>query len=99
MCTCLVANGDGLSFTALAEACGLTDGNLNRHLHALAEMKIVTLSRVRGVGRPTTVVRITKPGRARFLAYIDELEAVIRAVHDGEAAGEAQVFGRLATSS
>jgi len=73
-----------MSFTSLAEACGLTDGNLNRHLHALAEMNIVRLSRTRGIGRPMTIVRITKPGRARFLAYIDELEAVIRAVHESE---------------
>ena len=78
----MVARGDGLSFTELADACGLTDGNLNRHLHALAEMNIVTLERMRGVGRPTTVVRITKSGRARFLAYVDELETVIRAVHE-----------------
>jgi DNA-binding MarR family transcriptional regulator len=98
VCTCLVANDEGLSFTALAEACGLTDGNLNRHLHALAEMKIVTMSRVRGTGRPTTVVRITKSGRARFLAYVDELEAVVRAVHEGERSS-ASGFVRLATSS
>jgi predicted ArsR family transcriptional regulator len=78
----LVARGAGLSFTELADMCGLTDGNLNRHLHALAEMHIVQLSRVRGNGRPTTVVRITKSGRARFLAYVDELETVIRAVHE-----------------
>ena len=81
-----MARGDGLSFTELAGACGLTDGNLNRHLHALAEMKIVTLARMRGVGRPTTVVRITKSGRARFLAYVDELETVIRAVHESASA-------------
>jgi predicted ArsR family transcriptional regulator len=62
-------------------------------------MKIVTLSRLRGFGRPTTVVRITKSGRARFLAYIDELEAVIRAVHEGQASEATQGFGRLATSS
>ena len=43
VCTCLVANPAGMSFTALQEACALTDGNLNRHLHALAETKIVTL--------------------------------------------------------
>ena len=84
MCTCLVSSPDGLTFTALASACGLTDGNLNRHLHALSEVKIVTLSRRRGSGRPTTLVRITKSGRTRFLAYIDELEAVIRAVHSSE---------------
>jgi predicted ArsR family transcriptional regulator len=99
VCTCLVANGEGLPFTALAEACGLTDGNLNRHLHALAEMKIVTTSRLRGAGRPTTVVRITKSGRARFLAYIDELEAVVRAVHESERSGSTAGFVRLAASS
>jgi DNA-binding MarR family transcriptional regulator len=97
VCTCLVANGEGLSFTALAEACGLTDGNLNRHLHALAETGIVRLSRTRGRGRPTTLVSITKPGRARFLAYIDELEVVIRTVHEGEREREASpALSRLA---
>jgi predicted ArsR family transcriptional regulator len=62
-------------------------------------MKIVTLSRVRGSGRPTTLVRITKSGRARFLAYIDELESVIRAVHESENSEAARAFVRLATSS
>jgi predicted ArsR family transcriptional regulator len=84
VCTCLVANPDGMSFTALQEACALTDGNLNRHLHALAETGIVKRSRIRGKGRPTTIVRITATGRERFLAYIDALEAVVRAVHSGE---------------
>jgi len=100
VCTCLVGNAEGMSFTALQEACALTDGNLNRHLHALAETGIVSLSRVRGKGRPTTIVRITPAGRARFLAYVDELEAVVRAVHAVE--GEQQNSGakmRLATSS
>jgi predicted ArsR family transcriptional regulator len=82
VCTCLVANAGGMRFTDLQDACGLTDGNLNRHLHALAEVGIVTLERLRGNGRPVTIVRITAAGRKRFLAYIDELEAVVRAVHD-----------------
>jgi predicted ArsR family transcriptional regulator len=99
VCTCLVANSAGMSFTALQEACALTDGNLNRHLHALAETGIVTMSRVRGPGRATTLVQITEPGRERFLAYIDELEAVVRAVHES---GRERAGGndfRLATSS
>lgn len=63
-------------------------------------MKIVTLSRVRGVGRPTTVVRITKSGRARFLAYVDALEAVVRAVHNSEREADgASTFGRLAAQA
>jgi predicted ArsR family transcriptional regulator len=80
VCACLVANPDGMRFTELQEACGLTDGNLNRHLHALAEVGVVTSERVRGHGRPTTIVRITEPGRTRFLSYVDELESVVRGV-------------------
>jgi predicted ArsR family transcriptional regulator len=83
VCTCLIAHPEGMRFSELQEACGLTDGNLNRHLHALAEMNIVTVTRSRGSnGRPATIARITKSGRARFLAYIDELEAVVQAVHE-----------------
>jgi predicted ArsR family transcriptional regulator len=98
VCTCLIANPAGLSFTALQEACALTDGNLNRHLHALAETGVVTLERVRGAGRPTTTVRITEPGKARFLAYIDELEAVVRAVNASEEREPGAGGFRLATS-
>lgn len=80
VCACLIANPDGMRFTELQEACGLTDGNLNRHLHALAEVGVITSERVRGRGRPTTIVRITDAGRTRFLTYVDELEAVVRGV-------------------
>ena len=97
VCTCLIANPDGMTFTALQEACGLTDGNLNRHLHALAETGIVETQRVRGPRRPSTVVRITEHGRSRFLAYVDELDAVVRAVHESERREAGDL--RLATSS
>jgi len=81
VCTCLISHPDGMSFTELQEACGLTDGNLSRHLYALAEMDIVVVSKESGAGRPTTICRITKSGRTRFLGYIDELESVVRDVH------------------
>lgn len=80
ICSALVGNADGLSFTQLLEACSLTDGNLNRHLHALAELGIVETRRITGKGRPQTIVRITREGRDRFLDYIDALEAVVREV-------------------
>ena len=80
VCACLIANVDGMRFTDLQDACGLTDGNLNRHLHALSEVGVVSSERVRGHGRPTTIVRITDEGRRRFLAYVDELESVVRGV-------------------
>lgn len=80
ICSALIANPDGLSFTQLLETCELTDGNLNRHLHALAEMGIVAMQRITGKGRPQTIVRITREGSERFLSYIDELESVVRDV-------------------
>ena len=93
VCACLIAHPDGMRFTDLQESCGLTDGNLNRHLHALAEVGIVTSERLRGHGRPTTIVRITADGRARFLAYVDELEAVVRGVQQR---ADAPAHSRLA---
>jgi predicted ArsR family transcriptional regulator len=82
ICTCLIAHSDGLTFTDLQNACDLTDGNLNRHLHALAEVGILRVEKKRGTGRPATVYHITPRGRKRFLAYVDELESVVRDVHD-----------------
>jgi predicted ArsR family transcriptional regulator len=99
VCTCLVAHPDGLSFTELQDACGLTDGNLSRHLSALAEMGIVAIVKEPRAGRPTTNCRITKNGRTRFLSYIDQLEAVVRDVHAGaEAAPRSRRLPRLATT-
>lgn len=80
ICSALVASPEGSSFVALQEACDLTDGNLNRHLHQLAEMGIVEMRRVTGRGRPQTLVAITANGRERFLQYIDALEGVVRDV-------------------
>ncbi len=80
ICSALVASDGGLSFVALQDACGLTDGNLNRHLHALAEAGIVSTERRTGSGRPQTIVQITSAGRERFLGYIDALEAIVRGV-------------------
>jgi predicted ArsR family transcriptional regulator len=91
ICTCLIAHPDGLSFTELQSACDLTDGNLNRHLHALAEVGIVATDKQRGAGRPLTIYRVTKRGRQRFLAYVDELEAVVQDVN-------ARAPGRLTRS-
>jgi predicted ArsR family transcriptional regulator len=99
VCTCLFTHSEGMSFTDLQEACGLTDGNLSRHLAALADMDIVTISKETGPGRPTTVCRISKGGRVRFLSYIDELETVVNDVHeraDGPARQANRALPRLA---
>lgn len=85
ICSTLVARSEGISFTQLQEACDLTDGNLNRHLHALMEEGIVATERHTGPGRPQTIVQITRAGRERFLAYIDALEEIVRDVQQATA--------------
>ena len=86
ICSALVAEPAGLSFRQLQDACDLTDGNLNRHLHALSELGVVALARKTGSGRPQTTVRITAKGRERFLSYIDALESIVRGVQASAAA-------------
>ena len=91
ICSTLVAHADGISFTQLQETCELTDGNLNRHLHALIEDGIVSTERRTGRGRPQTIVRITSAGRERFLAYIDALEKIVREVHRSASDNESPI--------
>jgi len=100
ICSALVAHASGLTFSQLLDACALTDGNLNRHLHALAEDGIVQSARMSGKGRPQTVVTITDAGRRRFLDYIDALESVVRDVRSSRAstASPAQTSPSTSTS-
>ncbi len=68
----------GLTFTELREECELTDGNLSRHLKALADDRVVAISK-RFVGvKPQTRVTLTATGRNRFLQYLDALEQVLQ---------------------
>lgn len=76
--TSLAANPDGLLFTDLKALCALTDGNLSRHLATLAEAGLVECWKGKTRGRHRTLVRITATGRERFLAYLEELERLVR---------------------
>ena len=85
--TSLVAHPKGLVFGDLRDLCGLTDGNLSRHLHVLQEAQLVAITKGFAHNRPQTVCRITELGRARYLDYLGVLEQVVRdaarAVQDG----------------
>jgi DNA-binding transcriptional ArsR family regulator len=76
--TSLVARAEGVLFTELKRLCALTDGNLSRHLDVLQEAGLVEAWRGSEGGRPQTLYRLSSDGRARFLAYLEELEQVIR---------------------
>jgi DNA-binding MarR family transcriptional regulator len=76
--TSLAAHPKGLVFADLKRLCGLTDGNLSRHLQVLAEAGLVEISKGYDHNRPQTVCRLTPTGRRRFLDYLAVLERVVR---------------------
>jgi DNA-binding MarR family transcriptional regulator len=76
--TSLVAHPKGLVFGDLKALCGLTDGNLSRHLQVLQDAGLVEISKGFDRNRPQTACRITRQGRARYLEYLAVLEQVVR---------------------
>jgi len=76
--TSLVAHPKGLAFSELKSFCGLTDGNLSRHLHVLEEAGLVAISKGYERNRPQTFCRVTLVGRQRYLDYLAVLERVVR---------------------
>jgi DNA-binding MarR family transcriptional regulator len=82
--TSLMVHPKGLAFTDLKQLCGLTDGNLSRHLQVLEEAQVVEIIKTFERKRPLTTCRMTPSGRRRFLEYIEVLDRVVR-----DAAGDA----------
>ncbi|MGO9007752.1 MAG: transcriptional regulator [Beijerinckiaceae bacterium] len=76
--TSLVAHPKGLIFGDLRQMCGLTDGNLSRHLQVLQEASLVEIEKGYDRKRPQTICRITPAGRQRYLDYLTVLEQVVR---------------------
>jgi DNA-binding transcriptional ArsR family regulator len=76
--TSLVAHPDGLKFGDLRALCALTDGNLSRHLDVLREAGLVEVWKGFEERRPQTLARLSPDGRKRFIAYLEELERVVR---------------------
>jgi DNA-binding transcriptional ArsR family regulator len=76
--TSLATRPEGLLFSDLKRLCALTDGNLSRHLDVLREAGLVEVWKGFENRRPQTLCRLSAEGRQRFLAYLEELEQVIR---------------------
>jgi DNA-binding transcriptional ArsR family regulator len=91
--TSLMAHPAGLTFVDLKHLCGLTDGNLSRHLQVLQEAGMVEIIKGYERNRPLTQCRLTPAGRQRFLDYLAVLEQVVRdaaaAAREGGSAEEA----------
>jgi DNA-binding HxlR family transcriptional regulator len=92
--TSLMTHPKGLAFADLKQLCGLTDGNLSRHLQVLQEAGLVEVTKGYEGNRPHTTCRLTKAGRRRFLDYLAVLERLV--LDAGKAAGrERPPLGRF----
>lgn len=76
----LCAADDEVAFTALRDACGLTDGNLNRHLKALEDDGVVRIRKSFVDRKPRTTIALTARGLDRFQTYVDALGATLKQV-------------------
>ncbi len=74
----LVSQSEGLAFTDLKSLCGLTDGNLSRHLQVLEESGYIAIEKGFTGRRPLTRCYLTEEGRNRFAEYLEVLEGVLR---------------------
>jgi DNA-binding transcriptional ArsR family regulator len=88
--TSLVAHPKGLLFADLKTLCGLTDGNLSRHLQVLEEAGLVAIDKSFVQNRPQTSCRITVAGRKRYMDYLNVLEQVVRDAATAAKAGDSK---------
>jgi DNA-binding transcriptional ArsR family regulator len=72
------AADSGITFSELKATCGLTDGNLNRHLKVLAQAGAVKIDKAFVDGKPRTTVTISKKGLDQFNRYLAALSEVLK---------------------
>jgi DNA-binding transcriptional ArsR family regulator len=86
----LLNRPDGVLFAELRALCELTDGNLSRHLAVLQEAGVVEIWKGQDGARTRTLARLSRPGRDQLLAYLAELERVLRDARAAADQGEAR---------
>lgn len=84
----LLNRPDGVLFPDLRALCELTDGNLSRHLSVLHDAGVVEIWKSHEGPRSRTLARLSPDGRTQLLAYLAELEHVLRDAR-GSSAGRA----------
>ena len=68
----------GVVFSELRDSCGLTDGNLSRHLAALEKAGVVKIEKSFVGAKPRTTIFLTEAGRESFLDYLAALAEVLK---------------------
>lgn len=67
----------GLAFNEVKDVCGLTDGNLNRHLKVLEDAGIVKIKKEFVGTKPRTTVFVSGRGLDKFNEYLGALSEVL----------------------
>jgi DNA-binding MarR family transcriptional regulator len=78
----LCAAERGRAFSDLRDECGLTDGNLNRHLKVLEDAGAVRISKAFVKSKPCTTLRISPKGLTMFSEYLDSLAVVLETARE-----------------
>jgi len=68
-----------ISFTALRDLLGMTDGNLGMHLRVLVELGYAAVAKERNGRRTQSLYAPTHRGYAAFESHVAALEAIIAA--------------------
>ncbi len=74
-----LAAGGTTSFTDLKTVLDLTDGNLSVHARKLEDAGYLAVTKTFADRTPLTEYALTEAGRVALVAYLDAMEAVIRA--------------------
>lgn len=78
----LAVNGS-MSFTDLKALLNATDGNLSAHARRLEEAGYIVCKKSFEGRIPHTDYELTRQGRRELEAYLDHMEALIRAMREG----------------
>ncbi len=76
----VLAVNEALAFGEVKRLLGLSDGNLSVHARKLEEAGYIECSKSFAGRMPHTEYRLTAAGRRALQAYLDHMEALIRAV-------------------
>ncbi len=76
---------DGAEFGTLKDLLRFTDGNLGRHLEALAAQGLVATTRSSRGRRPRTRISVTERGRRAYAAEIEALRRLVARYDAGPA--------------
>jgi DNA-binding transcriptional ArsR family regulator len=85
---------DGVTFNDLKRECGLTDGNLSRHLKTLEEAEAIHIEKTFVDAKPRTTVFLSDAGRKSFIEYLQALEEVLQKAARSVAAVEKKSASR-----